>query len=343
MIDKAILFIFILQGTVFSYSISAYAVGAGQVNIYNYTINATWLGDAFNISMSLNYTFKYLKAPLNATSYKTSSYFMAPTIYDIFYLNPQGGIQYILYFTNYSATTVTLDGKSIPAIKFYNGSTYLIVSAQYGFPIEGYGENYLPFSIKGATANLSINLNKLSPLPSFDSQYSLYYLILNFPHESYDIGIVSPNAKISVTNVTLVKGESVGVINIMANGYATVILPLSGFPNFIEPLGEIIYNSSRYYFYMNFTNNYYGKYYLPIYYNASNPFMGLTIGHYFVLFFPIGGNISIYLNNLYNPIISYKVIEKENTSFSLFLIIGAILSIVIVSVVVIKILKSRKV
>jgi len=71
--------------------------------------------------------------------------------------------------------------------------------------------------------------------------------------------VVSPSAKISYYN-TVIGKQTLGALNISAKGYATVILPISGFP-FTEPEGTIYVNGKPYYYIIVQLSSIYGEFY----------------------------------------------------------------------------------
>ena len=338
---KFILYAFLIQGMVFSYVWTGYYVGGGQIFSYHYNMTYTWVNEGIRVKIVGNATMQYEGAPIKPQVYPFSSKGLEPTYYQLFYEGKNGPEEFILYFTNFTTTTVNLEGVTIPAIKFYKGDSYLIVSAQYGFPIEGYAQNYLPYSSATESDNISLKLTKVSPLPSFVSSERLYEVVLNlrqtetktFPKVVY---VIAPSAKITA------KQLNTTVIDVEAKGYATLIFPLDEFP-LVEPIGEMIINGKYYYFYPNQTTNYFGTYYVAIPENESNPYMAVTIGKYFVIFVPNGGNVSVFLANGENPLVSYKVIDEDSLKYQIMSNIYYIIpAIAVIAVIVTVVLLRRR-
>ena len=114
----------------------------------------------------------------------------------------------------------------------------------------------------------------------------------------------------------------------------------------MNPTGTVIVNGSNYFFKMNESTTPFGTYYQSIPGNTSNPYMGFTIVKYFLLVFPSGGNISIILQNLKNPLVIYQVTDLSFPyyPFTEFLqqywIVLAM--VIVLAVVVTVILKHRR-
>ncbi|BCU70230.1 hypothetical protein [Stygiolobus caldivivus] len=350
---KFILYAFLIQGMVFSYTWSGYYIGGGQILSYHYNMTYTWLDTGINVNIVGNVSTQYQGAPIKPQVQPYSASSLMPTYYSLFYPDKYGPEEFILYFTNFTTTTADVKGEEIPAIKFYRGNSYLIVSAQYGFPIQGYAQNYLPYSSATSFDNISINLTDVKPLPNLTSSETLYQVLLHLRVNQTStltkaVYVVSSKSTITASSVTHEinnKSFSYTSININANGYATIILPLSGFP-ITEPLGQITVDGKNYYFYMNQTINPFGVYYTAIYENTSNPYMAVTIGKYFVIFVPNGGNISLTLDDQQNPLVSYQVINMDSplqqleSNHLIYYIIPAVVAII--AVLVIAVLRHRR-
>ncbi|AAY80611.1 hypothetical protein [Sulfolobus acidocaldarius] len=340
-----ILFVLLASGSFLSYTLSSYAIGNGTANIYHYVLNATSTGTEYNVSVFLNWSYSNLYEYVNKYDYSTfHKNFQVPDLYYIFYHSNPSTLAYILLFNNVTLTTYNLGGNQIPAIKFYNGDNYLTVSAQYGVMLQGFAKNYAGPS--AGTLNVSISLNSYKNLPSFVSNANMYTLNVSFmPNPSalsYTLYLVSPEAKISGSNMYVSKEISIAYLSILSKGFTTIIIPSAY--SIVRPIGEVIINQTNYYyFYLNGTLTYYGTYFTPKYYNSTTPFTIDTIGKYIVIFFPTGGNITVFLNNGNNPLYGVKVTGEtgnKNTPLSLYLII---IGVVIVLVVAIIVLRFRKV
>ncbi|QGR18567.1 hypothetical protein [Stygiolobus azoricus] len=314
MVEKIILYAFLIQGLVLSYTVSSYISGGGQIFISNYNMTMQWQ----DLGIGLNITGKeiYYPTPLvkpQVTPFNSQGEEL--TYYSFLYRDETGGLQFILFFTNFTLTSATVNGTNIPAIKFYNGNSYLVISAQYGFPIKGVAYNYISSLRIQAVDNISINMTGINPLPPLEKSGSLYKLTLKFsPNVKESVYVVTPQAIISAKSLTYKlenKTFSLGAINLESKGYVTVIIPIDDFP-IVEPTGTVLVNGSNYFFKMNGSVTPFGTYYQAIPGNTSNPYMGFTIGKYFLLIFPNGGNISIILQNLENPLTSYHVTDLSS-------------------------------
>jgi len=348
MVEKIVLYAFLIQGLILSYTISSYISGGGQIFISNYNMTMQWQDQG----IALNITGKstYYPAPLvkpQVTPYNEQG--EEPTYYSFLYSDETGGLQFILFFTNFTLTSATVNGTSIPAIKFYNGNSYLIISAQYGFPIKGVAYNYISSLRLQAVDNISINMTGINPLPPLEKSGSLYKLTLKLsPNVTESVYVVTPQANISAKSVTHElenKTYSLAAINLESKGYITVIIPIDEFP-LVEPTGTVIVNGSNYFFKMNESTTPFGTYYQSIPGNTSNPYMGFTIGKYFLLVFPSGGNISIILQNLKNPLVSYQVTDLSSPYYPFTEFLQqywiVLVMVIVLAVVVTVILKHRR-
>ena len=333
MTASIILFAFLLPGMIFSYTLSSssYNINQGQYLTYTYYFNMTWDYSHFNMNVISNVTSVTppLKPYYNVTRFNTTTL----TFYDIYY--NQYYLPIISLFTNFSIINYVInDGSTtIPAIKFFNsGGSYMIVSAQYGFPISVYNAT----TEKGMKFNFSVKLNFVKPLPTFIKSYNLYKVVMtDVVGKSKSVNylyVISPSADISSSNI--VSGnQTLGTLNITAKGYATVILPISNFP-FTEPEGTIYVNGKPYYIVVQLSSVYNEFYYSTAYASTDVPFMGAMIGHYYVLFFPEGGNISIVFSQ--GKITNISVYSSNNLidlieHYAIYEILGviAILAVVI--------------
>lgn len=298
MTASIILFVFLLPGMMFSYTLSStsYFPTQGQYLSYVYNFNMTW--DYTHFNMTIQSITKAETPPLKPIQNVSTSYGTVTTFYDIFYTTYFYPIIYVLNnfsVVNYGVTVInhgTNESITIPAIKFFNkGGSYMIVSAQYGFPISVYNAT----TENGEKFNFSVNLNFVKPSLNFVKSYTLYKITLyegNGKNQTkVPVYVLSPSASFSFLNVNIT-GQLEGTLNISSNGYVTMILPLSSFPN-NEPEGTIYVNGTPYYLILeqNLINGY--LYYATKYASTSVPFMGAMIGHYYVLFFPFGGKISL--------------------------------------------------
>jgi len=330
MTASIILFAFLLPGMIFSYTLSSssYYINQGQYLTYTYNFNMTWDYTHFNMSVISNVTSVTppLKPYHNVSTYTTT----ALTFYDIYY--NQYYLPIISLFTNFSVINYGINNGSttIPAIKFSNsGGSYMIVSAQYGFPISVYNAT----TENGIKFNFSVKLNFVKPLPTVSKSYNLYKVIMtDVVGKSKSINslyIISPSADISSSN-TVIGNQTLGTLNIVSKGYATVILPISHFP-FTQPEGTIYVNGKPYSMVVQLSSIYNEFYYSTEYASTDVPFMGAMIGHYYVIFFPEGGNISI--------VFSQGQITNINTQSSTdnlmnYAIYGSLAIVIILAVVV---------
>mgnify|MGYP001772526545 CR=1 FL=1 len=329
MTASIILFVFLIPGMIFSYTLSAstYYINQGQYLSYTYYFNMTWDYTHFDMTVISNVTS--VTPPLKP--YYNISRFNGTTLsfYDIYY--NQYYLPIISLFTNFTLIDYGINNGSviIPAIKFFNpGGSYMIVSAQYGFPIRIYNET----TEKGMKFNFSVKLNFVKPLPSFVKSYNLYKVnitdVVGRSKVTSIVYIVSPSAKMSYYN-TVIANQTFGALNISAKGYATVILPISGFP-FTEPEGTIYVNGRPYYIIVQLSSIYGEFYYSTTYASTNIPFMGAMIGHYYVLFFPEGGNISIVFSQ--GKIIDVNV-QSSNNSLISYAIYGSLAVVIIIAII----------
>lgn len=309
--SAVLLFVFLLPGTVFSYSLSS----VGYYLNYPYSGVATYISNIYHFNMTyegshfLVHTENYTKIVLsipgleNKTEYNQTVSVNGSSLdfYSIYYpiLTPA-----FLPFYNFTVTTYSWENlHSIPVIKFYDSNGgYLIVSAQYGFPIVAY--NRTVSSSSNYTMNLTLNFVK-NP-PPFITSYSLYKLYLTFKIGNSNVKevvyVISPDATFSYIN-TKISNFTVSELVINAKGYATILFPISGFP-FTEPSGNIFINKSSYAFTPIQTNDFGYIYYKTEYDSVNNPFMATMLGHYYIIFVPNGGNITIMLSNFDDGIIT---------------------------------------
>lgn len=299
-----LLFVFLLPHMVFSYSIhSAYYYinypnpGHTSYITYQYNFNMTYVGSHFQLHIR-NSTVFVLSIPglKNTTVYNGTSTENGSSIdfYTIYYpvFTPV-----FIPFNNFTVTTYsTANLPSIPVLKFYNQEGgYAIVSAQYGFPISVY--NYT--STSSSKYNMTLSLNFVKPLPNFDTKYNLFNVILTYAlgnnHFKEKLYVVSPSATFSYIN-TVYENNTVSELVVNAKGYATIILPIGGFP-FIEPSGILYVNGTQYSFAVEDEVIFGELYYRTLYGSFNNPFMATMLGHYYVIFVPDGGNITIMFSN----------------------------------------------
>jgi len=340
MTASIILFAFLIPGMIFSYTLtsSTYYINQGQYLSYTYYFNMTWDYTHFDMNVISNVTSVTppLKPYYNVSRFNTTTL----TFYDIYY--NQYYLPIISLFTNFTMINYGINNGSvtIPAIKFFNpGGSYMIVSAQYGFPIRIYNAT----TENGMKFNFSVKLNFVKPLPSFVNSYNLYKVnmtdVIGKSKVSNFVYVVSPSAKISYYN-TVIGNQTLGALNISAKGYATVILPISGFP-FTEPEGTIYVNGKPYYIIVQLSSVYGEFYYSTEYASTNVPFMGAMIGHFYVLFFPEGGNISIVFTQ--GKIISIAVYSSNNLIDLLkHYAVYEILGVVAIIAIVIFVLKKLK-
>lgn len=316
-----LLFVFLLPGTVFSYSLSSIGYYSNYqnsgtsyyiTNIYHF--NMTYVGTHFLVQTE-NYTKVVSSVPglLNRTLYNNTTTVNGSAIdfYSVYYpiLTPA-----FLPFFNFTVTTYSWANlQSIPVIKFYdNNGGYLIVSAQYGFPIVAY--NRTTSSSYNYTMNLTLNFVK-NP-PPFITSYTLYTLNLTYKVGNSNVNeivyVVSPNASFSYINTKL-SNFTVSELVVNAKGYATILLPISGFP-FIEPSGNIFINGTEYTLILVQTNDYGYIYYKTEYDSMNNPFMGTMLGHYYVIFVPNGGNVTIMFSNFNDGVITNLNVHTSTSS-----------------------------
>jgi len=330
MTASVILFAFLLPGMIFSYTLSSssYYINQGQYLSYTYNFNMTWDYSHFNMSVISNVTSVTppLKPYHNVSTYNTT----ALTFYDIYY--NQYYLPIISLFTNFSMINYGINNGSItiPAIKFFNsGGSYMIVSAQYGFPISVYNAT----TENGIKFNFSVKLNFVKPLPTMIKSYNLYKVVMtDVVGKSKSVNslyIVSPSADISSSN-TVIGNQTLGALNILSKGYATVILPISNFP-FTQPEGTIYVNGKPYSMIVQLSSIYNEFYYSTEYASTDLPFMGAMIGHYYVIFFPQGGNISIVFSQ--GQIININVQSSADNLMN-YAIYGSLAIVAILAVIV---------
>ncbi|QIW24032.1 hypothetical protein EWF20_07640 [Sulfolobus sp. S-194] len=340
-----ILFSFLIPGMIFSYTLysSSYYTTQNQYLIYIYNFNMTWENTSFNVHVLSNFTtyIPPLSPHSNISSFNLNGVL---TYYDLYY--NQYYLPIISLFTNFTTSTFSINNGSanIPVIKFYSpGGSYIIVSSQYGFPILIYNktyENHIKF-------NFSVKLNFVKPLPNFIKTYNVYKVNLDYLFKGNtlhkEVYVVSPHATFSYYNLNI-RNLTVSALNISSQGYATVILPISEFP-WVEPSGTIYVNGSAYSIIVQETSVY-GNIFWETTYNYDNksyPFMGVMIGHYYVLFFPDGGKISIIFSNFnQGEIVGIKeaVLSSSDSLSSEYVLIGGFTVVIVVALVVF--IRSRR-
>ncbi|BFH74129.1 hypothetical protein SJAV_20730 [Sulfurisphaera javensis] len=344
MVSSIILFAFLIPGMIFSYTLSSSSlyVSHNQYFYYNDSILMKWEDTHFNMTVFNNLTVTTISPKLPPYHNVSVSSYNVLTYYDIYY-SPYY-LPIIAVLSNFSIINypVNVNGSNVtvPAIKFYdNGGGYMIVSAQYGFPISVYNKTFE----NGIKFNFSVRLNYIqSPSPlNFVKSSNLYKVKLNFligtEHKYEEVYVISPSSSFAYGNIKL-GNQTFPALNISAHGYVAVILPISEFP-YIEPSGNIYVNGSIYsillqqlssdgYFYWSTTYEYQNK---------SFPFIGAMIGHYYVMFFPEGGDISIIFINSGGEIVG--VTYTTPVDFSQYILIGGI-SIAVILVIV-AVLKKR--
>lgn len=346
-----VLFVFLLPGTVFSYSLYSssyyinYPIKGESANITNiYYFNLTYEGSRFPVHI-FNETKIVFTVPgiENKTAFnKTSS--INGTEIDFFSIYYPIFTPAFLVFHNFTVTTYSeANLPSIPVLKFYdNSGSYAIFSAQYGFPISAYNFT-LNSNIK---YNMTLNLNFVKPLPKFITSYTLYKV-----HLTYIIGkttvreiayVISPQASFSYFN-TKFANQNVSELSVIAKGYATIILPVSGFP-FTEPSGNIYVNNTEYNFILEQQNLFGYLYYKTQYASVNNTFMSTMLGHCYVIFVPNGGNVTIMfdqgnITQISSQIISSNILTNE-TNWEFIAEIAS--GIVVLLAIAVYFLKIRK-
>ncbi|MDT7873207.1 MAG: hypothetical protein RRB18_06310, partial [Sulfolobaceae archaeon] len=95
MVEKIVLYAFLIQGLILSYTISSYISGGGQIFISNYNMTMQWqdLGIALNITGKSTYYPTPLVKP-QVTPYNEQG--EEPTYYSFLYRDETGGLQFIL-------------------------------------------------------------------------------------------------------------------------------------------------------------------------------------------------------------------------------------------------------
>lgn len=342
-----VLFVFLLPGTVFSYSLYSsgyyanYPFKGENANITNiFYFNLTYEGSHFPVHIVNETEITISVSGLeNKTLYnKTSSINGSETdFFSIYYpiFTPA-----FLVFHNFTVTTCSLSNlPSIPVLKFYDSSGgYAIFSAQYGFPIKAYN-----FSLNNNVKyHMNLTLNFVKPLPHFISTYTLYEVSITYTlgkqTVNEDVYVISPHASFSYIN-TEFDNQSVSELSVLAKGYATIILPELGFP-FTEPTGNIFVNHTEYVFGLKQQLLFGYLYYKTQYYSVNNTFMSTMLGHYYVIFVPNGGNVTIQFDQGNITQVSSKVISSNETNWEFIAEIAS--GIVVLLAIAVYFLKIRK-
>lgn len=309
------LFLFLLVGSQLAYVYGFTETNGFQTFEGNIYWNLTWVGEGFNATGVVNYTF------INGSSVRHLSYNLTSS-------KPADWYTLTTDFFPYFVVSETSNGyynSSIPSITLYSGSNYIIISAQYGVPLAGRWSGF-----KGQL-NTTFNFTLIkSPFSFYRGGYEFY----DFSNvsNSLSIEVLTPKlvnytvAHYSVYSPIINKTVELNGVSFVGKGFLTIVFPryaVSG----IGGLAVLLYNGSKYFVSLSP--------YEVGYANTSNPFLVTILGNDVYMFFPYGGNATLIFGNP-NATVSLTSVAQSSPlptgqNYAVYLGIAAAVIVVVVT------------
>mgnify|MGYP001770646881 CR=1 FL=1 len=305
------IFLFLLVGSQFTYVYHFYMTNGFIVFNGKIIWNLTWEGDIFNATGTVDYIL------INGSQVKNYSYNISESqnqyLHDWYTLTTI----FFPYFVVNSYSLGYYNG-SIPSITLrMSRDSNIVISAQYGFPLEGQWIG----NRGGFNTTYNFTLVK-SPLTLSDYRYSVYKVNIS---KDVEFTILTPNlVRVSKASYTIqVMNSSVTFpgMSIVGRGFLTFIFPSYEVSEF-GGLAALFYNGSKYF--VGLSQN------TVEYMNSTNPFFITVLGHYVFMFFPYGGNVTlIFYDPKMNVSISVSEISGGSTTYTNYVILGVIAAAVL--------------